>query len=143
MNLIFVEGETDCTSEKASGQFSIFGAVEEMGALDFPELVRMRKLVECLSKPHGMRGSDGGAQSENVGEARMGGLSTESAQEMQKGGAGSHALGEQIGRVGIRFTQVEEISRGMVQRKFAVGKSEWGQLLGAGVRTVWSLQALS
>jgi len=96
MNLIFVEGETDCTSEKAGGQFSIFGAVEEMGALDFSELARTRKLVEYLCKPHGMRGSDGGVQSGKVGESRMGGLSTESAQEMQKGGAGNQPLGEEL-----------------------------------------------
>jgi hypothetical protein len=28
-DLIFYEGESDCTSETGAGQFSIFGAVEE------------------------------------------------------------------------------------------------------------------
>jgi hypothetical protein len=35
-NRIFLcEGECECTSETARGQFSIFGAVEEMGVADF------------------------------------------------------------------------------------------------------------
>jgi hypothetical protein len=29
LNLIFVEGESECTGEKGAGQFSIFGATEE------------------------------------------------------------------------------------------------------------------
>ena len=38
----FVEGESECTSESALGQFSIFGAVEEMFAADFRGLARSR-----------------------------------------------------------------------------------------------------
>jgi hypothetical protein len=38
VKLIFVEGETDCTSERARGQFSIFGAVEEIEAEIFADV---------------------------------------------------------------------------------------------------------
>jgi hypothetical protein len=34
-DLIFYEGEGDCTSEMGAGQFSIFGAVEEKGGRKF------------------------------------------------------------------------------------------------------------
>jgi hypothetical protein len=32
---LIVSGEGDCTVEKLAGQFSIFGAIEEMTAADF------------------------------------------------------------------------------------------------------------
>ena len=38
----FVEGESECTSERALGQFSIFGAVEEMFATDFQGSERIK-----------------------------------------------------------------------------------------------------
>jgi hypothetical protein len=37
-----LRSEDECTSERARGQFSIFGAVEEKTKIDFPESVRMK-----------------------------------------------------------------------------------------------------
>jgi hypothetical protein len=34
-NVLIEWGETECTSETGRGQFSIFGAIEEMAGLDF------------------------------------------------------------------------------------------------------------
>jgi len=35
--LLSCESESDCTSERAAGQFNIFGAVEEKLSVDFPD----------------------------------------------------------------------------------------------------------
>ena len=53
-SFFFVEGESECTSERARGQFSIFGAVEEMFATDFHGSARIKELFqECGCKAHG------------------------------------------------------------------------------------------
>jgi hypothetical protein len=45
---VFVEGETECTSERARGQFSIFGAIEEMLATDSGGSAAIKKRVEDI-----------------------------------------------------------------------------------------------
>jgi hypothetical protein len=47
-NSIVVEGETECTGEKAWGQLSIFGAIEENLATDFHGFARIKKSAKDL-----------------------------------------------------------------------------------------------
>jgi hypothetical protein len=54
VRVFFVEGESECTSERARGQFSIFGAIEEMFATDFWGSARIKELFQrCGCKPLG------------------------------------------------------------------------------------------
>ena len=49
-----VEGESECTSERALGQFSIFGAVEENGCHGFSEIGTDQEACQrCGCKPRG------------------------------------------------------------------------------------------
>jgi hypothetical protein len=51
-NLFFVEGESECTGERACGQFSIFGAVEENVCHGFSRMDTDQEFFqECLAKP--------------------------------------------------------------------------------------------
>jgi len=82
----FVEDESECTSERARGQFSIFGAVEEKGGHGFLRIGRDKNLLEdmALSRVEGA-----GSVDENAGVKKFGkrgvGMCTAGAQEMQKG----------------------------------------------------------
>jgi hypothetical protein len=53
----FVEGESECTSERARGQSNIFGAVEEMFATDFQGLARIKNFLRgvAVSRMEGWR----------------------------------------------------------------------------------------
>ncbi len=48
----FAEGENECTSERESGQFSIFGAVEENPRSGFSRIKGIKELGEdiCLGR---------------------------------------------------------------------------------------------
>jgi hypothetical protein len=83
---MFCESEADSTSETGVGQFSIFGAVEEKSGPGFlpedgHEVMGEASAVAALDGGVLMRGFD-----QRVGRVEFGsGLSTGSAQEMQKG----------------------------------------------------------
>ena len=49
-NSIVVEGETECTGEKAWGQFSIFGAIEENLCHGFSRIRTDKKICERLAR---------------------------------------------------------------------------------------------
>jgi hypothetical protein len=49
-NSIVVEGETECTGEKAWGQFSIFGAIEENLWHGFSRIRTNKKICERLAR---------------------------------------------------------------------------------------------
>jgi hypothetical protein len=83
---IFCESEADSTSETGVGQFSIFGAVEEKSGSGFlpedgHEVMGETSAVAALDGGVLMRGFGGCARRVECGC----GLSTGSAQEMQKG----------------------------------------------------------
>lgn len=82
-SLRIFEGEGECTSEMHGGQFSIFGAIEEKSIGGFPKLThssaRLRTLVFASIS------ADAPCAARNLVEWAAG-LSTGSAQEMQKGG---------------------------------------------------------
>jgi hypothetical protein len=44
-SLFLLRGESECTGERAGGQFSIFGAIEENAGQGFPESARVKVLV--------------------------------------------------------------------------------------------------
>jgi len=44
--LFYCEGEADCTSEMAAGQFNIFGAIEEFVAMDSHGVSRVTRAHE-------------------------------------------------------------------------------------------------
>jgi hypothetical protein len=84
--IFFCEGETDSTSEKARGQFSIFGAIEEKDRESFPELGRMKKILNheqlsCVGVEILARCTVQRCEARTVGSR----MSTGCAQEMQKG----------------------------------------------------------
>lgn len=84
--LFFVEGESECTSERARGQFSIFGAIEEMFAVDFHGVTRIRNYFngEAVRRMEGLSTDCGGGFGGKCGK-RADSLCTGGAQEMQKG----------------------------------------------------------
>jgi hypothetical protein len=84
--IFFVEGESECTSEKARGQFSIFGAVEEMFATDFDGSTRIENFFSdaAVRRMEGLSSVCGGGFGGKCGE-RGNLLCTGGAQEMQKG----------------------------------------------------------
>jgi hypothetical protein len=65
------EGETECTSEMARGQFSIFGAIEEMFAGYFRGSVRGKNFDEDIraSRMEGGSCAGGRRDKEKVGRA--------------------------------------------------------------------------
>ncbi len=141
----FVEGESECTSESALGQFSIFGAVEEMFAADFRGSARSRIspvkwLQAALRAAFGLResvrrkdwrrprlivhrGCTGNA--ERQGSGVRGSFRLASLRRDRRGGR------RHMSAVGIRCMGFEEFSSGVwCRRELPDGKSEWGQLLG-------------
>jgi len=83
---LFVEGDNECTSERVWGQFSIFGAVEENLRCELGGIRGDEEFVEeiRLSRVPGGRSVRWKAAEEDAGTGEDG-LSTETAQEMQKG----------------------------------------------------------
>jgi hypothetical protein len=91
----FVEGESECTSERALGQFSIFGAVEENGCRGFYGSTGIKNFFR------------------NVAVSRLEGLSSVCA----------GARGESFGRVGQRI--VHRGCTGNAERQWSVGSGRF------------------
>src|SRR6266853_6358640 len=84
--ILYLQGESECTSEIARGQLSIFGAVEDNGAQRISRIVTDQESayrVVPTHWQHGIRMVDGvWKKKRRDPESR---LCTEGAQEMQKG----------------------------------------------------------